>query len=199
MANPQFSNLLVASVASPSTMVVSFSIGVLFFIASIGGQFTSSTLNCTACFSKTSWDDCRGQSFALPCSIVQVNDIHEGLVEFNPSLKPLPESTANVSFQCFSVELKSVGAPTGDFDRGFVSGCTFKQQKFCEEWIDEVQIERCDTCESEDICSLNEEEGEVEGGEEEQQNNGTGSGNRLRISIFLLGLMMFVDVFWRCS
>ncbi|XP_062554136.1 uncharacterized protein LOC134219424 [Armigeres subalbatus] len=135
------------------TMKTAFIIKILYSFFVVGIQ-EATALNCTNCFSMIGWDDCKNHSEALPCSIAVVNDIHSELVEFNPTLQSLPETTANVSFQCFAIELESNRArPTGETDRGYVSGCTFKQQKVCGGWTNETRLIRCASCETVDICS----------------------------------------------
>lgn len=75
-----------------------------------------------------------------------------------------------------------------EIERRFVSWCTFKPQKFCEGWNDALQLVRCDTCETLDICSLKEENG----------NNGNGAGYRVMVNpmtIYMLGLVALINLF----
>lgn len=125
----------------------------------------------------------------VPCSVVEVNYVHEESKLFNPTLQSLPESTTNVSFQCFSLEVMSnKSSAQQEIERRFVSWCTFKPQKFCEGWNDALQLVRCDTCETLDICSLKEENG----------NNGNGAGYRVMVNpmtIYMLGLVALINLF----
>lgn len=121
----------------------------LFFAVGVSNLVYS--LNCSSCELTTSWDECRNRSETMECSIKQVNRYHEDMSDSNPTLEVLDETAENVTFSCFSMEMKFTD---GDLSQsGIVSGCTFKQQKICKGWNQETTVVKCDMCQSEMICS----------------------------------------------
>lgn len=126
-------------------------IALVLLFASVGVLNLVYSLDCLSCDFSASWDECRNRSQIVECTIKEVNRHHGDMADNNPTMEELEENAENVTFSCFSMEMKFAADDVSK--SGIVSGCTFRQQKICEGWNQDISVVKCDMCESEKMCS----------------------------------------------
>uniref|UniRef100_A0A8D8MAU7 (northern house mosquito) hypothetical protein n=1 Tax=Culex pipiens TaxID=7175 RepID=A0A8D8MAU7_CULPI len=121
-------------------MTVSAQSLLLLFVVSSVNIVLVRALDCTACQSEVSWEDCQQTASVTSCTTDEVNDFHGVASIGNPTLS---QGSPEDAFQCFAVHVRSKDSGPATSPDRFSKGCTFAKTDFCQGWSSTLEVVKC--------------------------------------------------------